>query len=66
MKPMKVETCPTCRWKTIRRATCRDCRLYDFDFHSGGACYRGKTGTRICKEFLPRKGVEILKQEDNQ
>jgi len=29
-------------------------------------CWTGRAGTRICKEFLPRKGVKIVKQEDKQ
>ena len=68
MKPMKVETCPTCRWKTIRRATCRDCasmpRSIVLPFRL--SCRFGLTGKRICKRFAPYPGVEIVKQEDKQ
>ena len=68
MKPMKVETCPTCGWKTIRRATCRDCAslLISIDLPFALRCRYGLTGTRICKRFAPRPGVEILKQGNNQ
>ena len=62
MKPMKVETCPTCRWKTIRRATCADCQMLGWDHRNGDLCYRGRTAKRLCKEFIPRPGVEILKE----
>lgn len=68
MKPMKVETCPTCLWKTIRRATCRDCRGTDMrDGVIPLGCWMGRAGKRLCKEFRPRPGVEILKErKDNQ
>ena len=63
MKPMKVETCPTCGWKTIRRATCRDCAslmgCIDLPFRL--YCRFGLTGKRICKRFAPSPGVEIVK-----
>ena len=62
MKPMKVETCPTCRWKTIRRATCRDCESWDVGPYP--RCLCGKSGKRLCKEFRPLPEVEIVKAEN--
>jgi len=29
-------------------------------------CWAGRAGTRLCKEFRPRPGVKIVKQEDKQ
>ena len=64
MKAMKVETCPTCRWKTIRRATCWDCRGTDMrDGVMPIGCWTGRDGTRLCKEFRPRPGVKIVKEK---
>jgi hypothetical protein len=64
MKPMKVDTCPTCGWKTIRRATCRDCAsmLVSIDLPFRLSCRFGLTGKRLCWRFQKRPGVEILKE----
>ena len=62
---MKVETCPTCGRKTIRRATCRDCAsmLVSFDLPFRLSCRSGLTGKRICKRFAPSSRVEIVKEK---
>jgi len=65
---MKVETCRECGAKREAPATCWDCRGTNIwrDGVIPIGCWTGRAGTRICKEFLPRKGVKIVKQEDKQ
>jgi len=67
MKLMKMEQCREGGTRRKVKVTCRDCRGTDMrDGVIPIGCWTGRAGTRLCKEFRPRHGVEIVKQEDKQ
>ena len=64
MKRMKIEQCREGVTRRKVKVTCTDCQMLDWDHRSGDLlCYRGRTAKRLCKEFIPRPGVEIVKEK---